>query len=119
METIVINHKMYEIKPSLMCTNCMFHNNETNNITCNEKHWKECYIKGFIFIREIKLKERIKLWFKKKIKESMIINGIKVELKEVDEPTCNGCVFDNNGNCTADEDKQHCSVYSIYVKSKK
>lgn len=67
MKTIVINHKMYEIKPSLICTDCMFYNNETYNQTCNEKQGDECYNKGFIFIREIKLKERIKLWLKKKM----------------------------------------------------
>lgn len=51
----------------------------------------------------------------KEDKESMIVNNnIKVKLKEVDEPTCNGCIFDNNGNCTLDE--RHCSVYTIYVK---
>lgn len=47
----------------------------------------------------------------------MIINGIEVKLQEVYRATCNGCVFNNYGNCTLDN--PHCSCYSIYVKTNK
>lgn len=53
METIVVDNKIYEIKPSTICTNCMFYNNKTGEQTCNDKQAEECFISDFIFIREI------------------------------------------------------------------
>lgn len=65
MKTVIINHKMYEIQNVINCTNCIFYDKK------NKPHCKQtvdvCINGGFIYVREIKFFERIKIWFKKKI----------------------------------------------------
>ncbi len=70
MDTIVINHKMYEIQKSTICTNCMFYD-KNNTPHCKDKMLTDmsCVFNEFIYIRRIYFFERIKLWFKKKIKK--------------------------------------------------
>jgi len=66
MKTIIVNHKMYEIQEDIYCTNCMFYDRKSKPY-CKQRHSIECVNGRFVYIREIKFFERIKLWFKKKI----------------------------------------------------
>lgn len=74
MDTIVVNHKMYEIQKSSKCDNCMFYDKNrkprfTSRCTHEAANNFDCVFGEFIYIRRIKFFERIKLWFKKKIKK--------------------------------------------------
>lgn len=67
MKTVVVNHKMYEIQEDIYCINCMFYN--TNSRSCKLRPLTiDCITERFIYVREIKFFERIKLWLKKKKK---------------------------------------------------
>lgn len=70
MKTIVVNHKMYEIQDDIYCINCMFYD-KNSKPQCKMRHSIHCINGGFIYIREIKFFERIKLWLKKKIKKKL------------------------------------------------
>ena len=66
MKTIIVNHKMYEIQNDIYCSGCMFYDRK-NNPHCKQKHGIQCVDGEFIYIRQIKFFERIKLWLKKKM----------------------------------------------------
>ena len=71
METIVINNKMYEIEKSNRCDNCMFYDKNhrprfTSRCTHKAVNSFDCIFEEFIYVRQIKFFERIKLWLKKR-----------------------------------------------------
>lgn len=67
METIVVNGKTFVIRKCNECSDkCLFHNNNYPRATyyC---FMTKCY--DFVVIREVNVIDRIKIWFKKKIKK--------------------------------------------------
>lgn len=71
MDTIVVNDKMYEIYKHKSCNGCIFYRKKNDKSICidNDKIGSECVDEDFVYIREIKFFERIKIWLKKKIKK--------------------------------------------------
>ena len=68
METIVINDKIFVVKEChKLCSDCLFNHN--NNYPNKERFCisTKCY--NFIVIREANVIDRIRMWFKKKIKK--------------------------------------------------
>ena len=68
METIVINKKTFLIKKSnRFCNKCLFYHNSKYPNPSYYCLMTKCY--DFIVIREANVIDKIRMWFKKKIKK--------------------------------------------------
>ena len=68
METIVINNKRFVIKKcNKLCNKCLFYHDSDYPNPSYHCCMTRCY--DFIVIREVNVIDRIRMWFKKKIKK--------------------------------------------------
>lgn len=68
METIVINGKRFVIKKcNRVCNKCLFYHNSSYTNPTYYCVMTPCF--DFIVIREVNVIDKIRMWFKKKIKK--------------------------------------------------